>query len=462
MAGTTAVYFIANFSTKILSFLLLPLYTDKLSPAQYGSVDMVFTVSQFLIPIISFTIQNAAFRFLVDVNSFEERKKIISNSFILLFMSSILALSITSVLYFLCHDIFVLLGGIYIVTSCWSSYILQIYRGLKHNKMYAFMGVFNAGIHIGLNVVFIAGLNMGSISLLLSPIAGFVSVFVIMFFALGFYKHISFKAFDWETEKALIKYALPFVPGNLIWWFLSGFTKLHLSNVHGEATLGIYSIANKFSDLLVSLYSIFHLAWTETAYETYNDAGRNNFYSTAYNKIAKMMLSIIMIMVPMTSVCVPLFLNERYLTAIKYMPLLYAMTYINILSTFYGTGFQCAKKTNGMLTSTIMGAATNVIFCLLLIPKFGVWGAIISLMVSNIVLLISKKYISKRFFDIMPDFKCYLLLIPIMTFVVMFYVCGMTVNIICLIASVIIAMIANADILKSIGSIFKHTNKTKM
>ncbi len=459
LAGTTAVYFIANFSTKILSFLLLPLYTGKLSPAQYGSVDMVLTVSQFLIPVVSLTIQNAAFRFLVDTDSFEERKRIISNSLILLFLTSTLTIAITLVLYFLRSNIYILLGGIYIVLSCWSSYMLQIYRGLKHNKMYAVMGVFNAGVHIGLNVVFIAGLNMGSISLLLSPIFGFVLTCTIMLLSFGFYKHISARAFDWKTEKELIKYALPFIPNNLIWWFLSGFTKLHLSNVHGEAVLGIYSVAHKISDLLISLYSIFHLAWTETAYATYNDDGRDKFYSMAYNKIAKSMLSVVMVMVPMTSVLVPVFLNESYLSAIKYMPLLYGMTYINILSTYYGTGFQCAKKTNGVFVSSVLGASTNVMFCLLLIPKLGVWGAIISLSLSNVVLLIANKFLSKKFFNIKPDFRCYWQLIPIAGLIVAFYLGGLTVNVICLAAAIVIAMLTNMDLLKMVLGLLKRGKK---
>ena len=45
----TFLFTISSFSSKILSFLLVPLYTTVLSTADYGTADMVFTTSSLKI-----------------------------------------------------------------------------------------------------------------------------------------------------------------------------------------------------------------------------------------------------------------------------------------------------------------------------------------------------------------------------------------------------------------------------
>ena len=84
--STTIIYFIANFSTRILSFFLLPLYTKYLSPSDYGNIDLILTFAQFITPLITLNVTNAAFRFLIDENEVEGRSRIIASSSSVLFI----------------------------------------------------------------------------------------------------------------------------------------------------------------------------------------------------------------------------------------------------------------------------------------------------------------------------------------------------------------------------------------
>ena len=49
--------------SKIVSFLLLPLYTSYLSPAQFGQYDLAYTFINLIVPIVFFQIWDGAFRF---------------------------------------------------------------------------------------------------------------------------------------------------------------------------------------------------------------------------------------------------------------------------------------------------------------------------------------------------------------------------------------------------------------
>ena len=61
--SNTLIFTLANFSSKILVFLMVPLYTAVLTTEEYGVSDMVNTVGNLLLPFLSLAISNAVLRF---------------------------------------------------------------------------------------------------------------------------------------------------------------------------------------------------------------------------------------------------------------------------------------------------------------------------------------------------------------------------------------------------------------
>ena len=82
LVKNTVIIAIGKMSTQIISYLLLPLYTAKLTPSEYGNYDFVCTVSIFLCPLITLLMEESMFRFLIDATSQTEKKKIISQTII--------------------------------------------------------------------------------------------------------------------------------------------------------------------------------------------------------------------------------------------------------------------------------------------------------------------------------------------------------------------------------------------
>ena len=56
LGKNTLIITIGRISTQFITFLLLPLYTALLSTEEYGSVDLVTTIVQLLVPIVSIMI----------------------------------------------------------------------------------------------------------------------------------------------------------------------------------------------------------------------------------------------------------------------------------------------------------------------------------------------------------------------------------------------------------------------
>lgn len=76
----TGIIAVGGMATKLVSFLLLPLYTSVLSTADYGTVDYINTIALFCVPAVSLLMDEALFRFLIDCRTDEDRSTAVTAS----------------------------------------------------------------------------------------------------------------------------------------------------------------------------------------------------------------------------------------------------------------------------------------------------------------------------------------------------------------------------------------------
>jgi O-antigen/teichoic acid export membrane protein len=63
LAGQTAIYGIPSILGRILSYLLVPLYTRVFDPAEYGTVSVLYSFAAFINVILTYGMETAFFRF---------------------------------------------------------------------------------------------------------------------------------------------------------------------------------------------------------------------------------------------------------------------------------------------------------------------------------------------------------------------------------------------------------------
>ena len=97
LLGNTLIIAIGKLSTQVISFLLLPLYTSKLSTAEYGTYDFLVTLSTFLLPIITLLMEESMFRFLIDAEDLKEKKRVITATVIYTLVGTVLFTVIASI-----------------------------------------------------------------------------------------------------------------------------------------------------------------------------------------------------------------------------------------------------------------------------------------------------------------------------------------------------------------------------
>ncbi|GHT05289.1 hypothetical protein FACS189423_09240 [Bacteroidia bacterium] len=84
------------------------------------------------------------------------------------------------------------------------------------------------------------------------------------------------------------------------------------------------------------------------------------------------------------------FTDAKFIDAWKYIPLLSLAVFFNALSTFVGVTFSVTKKTKYFFTSSIWAAFVALALNFLLIPKWGLMGAALSIFFANATMFVMR------------------------------------------------------------------------
>src|SRR5437868_9732782 len=86
----SAVYGLSKVALRAVSFILIPIYTDKFAPSSIANINLLESFWQYLFTICMFAVETAIINFCVSAKSELTQKKMLFNFFIILFFNSII------------------------------------------------------------------------------------------------------------------------------------------------------------------------------------------------------------------------------------------------------------------------------------------------------------------------------------------------------------------------------------
>lgn len=380
---------ISNFGSKIMIFLLVPLYTRMLSTSDYGIYDMYITTISLLTPILTLNITDAVMRFLMDNEN--DKKHVLTIGFKITILSIICCSLIVSfnhyfhiISIFSRYSIFFIL---YYTVNILYILVTQYTKGIEQVKHFAIAGFLNSFFMLALNVIFLVVLKFGLEGYFIANILSLAIPTLYLVIKLKIFKEISFKAKNVEMKKAMLKYSIPIVFNTIGWWITNVSDRYIITYLIGVSATGIYSVAYKLPSILNSIQTIFSQAWNISVVKAYRDKDFdfiNNIYNI-YNTVLVFICSFLTILVRILAKI--LFANEFYF-AWKYAPFLMLSVVFGSLSGFLGGIFSANKNSKIFGVSTIIGAIINIILNVLLINIIDVYGAAIATLISYVVVWI--------------------------------------------------------------------------
>ena len=447
----TGIIAIGNLSTKAISFLLLPLYTAILSTHEYGIIDYIITLSMFCVPCISFLMDEAIFRFLIDCKNKEEKSIIISNSFILVFIGIILFLVIIYPILVYVKYKYIWCLILFVISDIIATMISALLRGIGRTDAFAVYNFISSTIQIVLNIIFIAVFYWGIEGMLSAMIIGRVVATFVYIICLKLWQYIDLKKINILKIKEMLKYAIPLIPNRVSWLIINLSSRIVIMNIMTSGALGIYAISSKFANLMDMIYGFFYQSWKESSARVLQSNDRDDFYNLVYKYLKSFMYSIVLLITSFMPIIFKFLIADTYLEAILYVPILLLATYFSNISGFYGGIFTAYKDTKIMGTSTIVAAIINLVLMFIIINFWGLYAVAISALIANIVVYQYRKIKVKKYVILIENRKK-IILDWIMTGIIflLFYSMNINLQIIGMLVSVVYFVSMNYAILKLI------------
>lgn len=406
---------ISNFGSKILSFILIPLYTYLLTTTEYGTYDIYATTVSLMIPILTINIVEGVMRFSLDKDCnkndiFSIGLKRVINA-IIVFSILVLINKIIGIIRIFneYYILFILLFSFELIYSLFS----QFSRGLEKIKEVAIAGFINSISIVTFNIFFLLVIKSGLEGYFWANILGYILPSIYIFFKLKIWKYYENKK-NKDLKKEINNYSRPLVFNTISWWINNVSDRYIVTWICGVAANGIYSIAYKIPSILNVFQSIFSQAWTLSAVKEYkNDNGE--FYTNTYKVYNLALIIICSLLIALDKIIAKILFSKEFFIAWKYAPFLMISVLFGSLSGLLGGIFSAAKKSKDLARTTFLGAIVNTILNVLLVYFIGPIGAAISTMISYIIVwilrLIIANRISKLKISIKKDIICYSLLL---------------------------------------------------
>ena len=433
----TIIISIGKFSTQIVSFLLLPLYTSLLTTSEYVQYDFLNTISIFLIPFVTLLMEEGMFRFLIDAKDNKSKGEVFSTTFMFSTISFIAWSFIILVVGTLLHYPFTIYLIFYILASLLSALAGSTARGLSKFKLYSLFCFLSSFLTILLNVLFIAVLKMGLNSLFLSYIIGNSVVSLWLLFRIKVFSYVRITNLNKKVTKEMIKYSFPLVPNSISWNAISLTDRLLIINYLGTSQNGIYSVGLRFPTIINTCYNYFNLSWKESASKVVNKKDKDEFYNSVYINLNRLLICVSILIIA----CLPLVFNilikKDYRDVYNYIPLMIISVYFSNLSNFCSGIFSAYKDTKILARTTIVATIINLVVGFLLIQKIGLYASILATLTAYIVIYFYRNYKLKKYITLKHD--NYVIYHTIVLLLVAF--CYYSKNIIFIIVGVIIAFI---------------------
>ena len=407
------IYAIGNIGSKIITFLMVPMYTYFIhDTSDFGYYDLCLTVCLLLMPFVTVQLRDGAFRFLLDCDDHTQRQRIVT--FVSHTMVTTIAVSCIIALLMAMLTSIQYLGyalGLLIAMSLQEVYS-QVFRGLGNNRAFVTVGILSA-LGIGLfSILFVAGLGWGIRGIFLANIIARVLALAIVEARVRLItRHTRWHLSAGKVGRDILRYTLPLLPGSLCWWLTGSSDRLFITHFLGLDINGVYAVAIRFTGIINTLAIIFYQAWQETAILQYNSPDRDRFFSKMFNSYIFLLGIILVGYVFMLKVNYGWLVASEYSDSLNYIYPLALSAMIFALAAFFDMGYQCAKDTPRTLPAIILAAIVNVVLNFALIKPLGVYGVIVTQLVTYMVLFFYRWHDMKRYFVLKIDRR---VLVPIL------------------------------------------------
>jgi O-antigen/teichoic acid export membrane protein len=404
LSRDSIVYGLSLAISQFVGFLLIPLYTNYLKPADYGTLEVLNTTSSLLGVVVAMGLASALTRSYFKSEDDDGRRVVVSTVVVFLTVTSLLSMLVLqllaghiSSLLFDSSEYTTYLRIIFLSMffNTGSSVALAVFRAKGQPIKYAAAAICQFILSVVLNVVFVVGLRMGVEGILYASLITAVCVYVVLMTNL-----VRQVGIQWSGHllKTLLAFGLPLVPSNVGGWMLTMADRYFLLLLTTEAEVGLYSLGYKLGLVIQALLvGPFQLAWLPFLFSTAKEKRAVETYSRVFTYFVLVALFAALAISVLAREILVVMADPEYRDAYKVVPLVAASYVMWGCYDILAVGIYLEGKTK-YLPVLIGGAAVlNLELNLLLIPDYGMMGAAGATLASYVLLPVGAYLVSRRY-----------------------------------------------------------------
>ena len=411
LARHSFIYWLGVILSKIVGFLLIPIYTRYLTPADYGTIELLSLTADIAALIIGMQINQGVFKYYHDYKTQKEKDCLISTALI-----SMLVLGISMSIFFniFARPITLLVFGseAYInylrFFSCVYplSLIIEIPFALirikKQSRLYVFIGLINFAFMISLNIFFVVYMGWGIWGVLISPAITFAAL--VIFLLKRTFSEVGF-SFSFEMVSKVLKFSIPLIPASLGMFVLHFSDRYFVKHFCSLSDVGIYSLGYKFGFILsVIVIHPFNLIWQTYMYEIAKKPNSGEILGRVLTYFAfALIFAGLLVSVPIKEI-LRIIAAPPFYGAYAVVPLIafaYVMSGINVV---FQAGLFIKNETKWIGLITFSSAILNLICNYFFISNMGIMGAALSTFVSFLFMAGGTFYFSYKVYPIEVEY----------------------------------------------------------
>ena len=397
---------------QLVPFILLPLYTNFLTPGEFGILGfLTITTDIFKTVFLIGGVRLAAMTFYKQAESEEARRRIAVTVSTLLWL--FVAVAIATSVYFINYIDLVLKTGRTDVLAFGLAVMLletliavpmTLTQARLESLRYVLTNIVMGFTRMGLCIYFVAGLQWDIWGILYAQ-AIIVGVFATYLTCREL--RIGSIYPDVTKWKEIFLFALPLVPSGIFTFIYSTTGRvfvLHIGPYDNEtawAALGLYVLASKMMSVSVIMGARpMEKVWSAVMYDIYKKPDAARVFGTFTLRLLCVKAFAVLLISLFALEVIRIMCDSSYYDAAALVPLFGLLAVVATFSNQMDKTFFITRKTNQKFLCTLFALPFLFLFMYLLVPRWGIWGAIIGQILARIILTWITYFITQRLFPI--------------------------------------------------------------
>lgn len=407
MVKSSSVYAVSGMLRNLVGFLMLPIYTRFLTPADYGVVELMLFVVSLIEISLGARLGHATAKYYHDQPDEDGRKAVVSTALVVTSLVSLLMTIIIATNSRLVSDVvygntdyatIVCLFSVLILTQAIETTGLDLVRIQNKVWWYFRYSLSKLIVQLTLNIVFVVVLEMGVIGVAL---ASAISAVMMSIITLIYTLHQTGVNFDWLKAKLMFKFCIP------IW--ISGIASLYIGSSNryfmrifvNLDEIGYYSLAQKLASIIaVLLWQPFFKYWSIERFRIKDFDNAIQIQNNVFLGISALLLMAGLGLSIFAPQIIWLLASDAFQSSHAGVPFLVAASIFYSLTSFFNFSFEHMEKTSRLTTISFIIVALVTVFYVSLIPVWGFVGAAAGLMLAQTCRFFISQIFAKRVYDL--------------------------------------------------------------